>query len=556
MSSSTAQIDPAEPARGECVDAALLQALASPALYGGGPAVDVHETHASWVFVTGERAYKVKKPLALGFLDYSTLSLRHAACREEVRVNRELAPDLYLGVRAIVRTPTGFELAPEHASGAVEYAVAMRRFREADTLAGLIACGALSTERIGAVARHLAEFHRKAPAVAGGGVREVLGMWQDNLRELARESRASGWNVALAGTFAEVFVRAHEPEIERRRRTGLVRDGHGDLRCEHVLAIPTVRVVDRVEFDPALRRTDIACDLAFLTMDLEALGQRSAAVELISAYGRHGMDPGSEALRSFYAAHRALVRAKVALIAAGERDGTAAAEQLAQAQTLWELAERLCWRARAPVAVVVCGPAASGKSTLAAELSRRSGLPVLASDAVRKAAAGLAVTERAAPEHYSEHFTRLTYELLGREARRALAQGDGVIVDATCRSRGERFLLLHGLHCAGLTRLVVRCDVPLAVALERAARRMHDADRASDATPEIVAEQYRSFQTLDELPLGSVLELDAEQPLDLQVEELTRGVDHRLAAVAGPDLRAYEPRVGATGDGAQGADRE
>jgi aminoglycoside phosphotransferase family enzyme/predicted kinase len=552
MSSSTAQIDPGEPAGGACVEDALLKALANPALYDGGP-VEVHETHASWVFVGGERAYKIKKPVALGFLDYSTLSRRHGACREEVRVNGELAPDLYLGVRAIVQTPTGFALAPERTPGAIEYAVEMRRFREADTLAGLIASGGLTPERLTAVALRLAEFHRAAPVVSGGGAREVLGMWRENLRELAGESRAQGWNVALAGTFADAFVRAHEPEIERRRRAGLVRDGHGDLRCEHVLATPTVRVVDRVEFAPALRRTDVACDLAFLTMDLEARGQRSAAAELIAAYGRHGMDPGSEALRSFYAAHRALVRAKVALIAAGERDGAGAAEQLGRAQALWELAERLCWRARAPVAVVVCGPAASGKSTLAAELSRRSGLPVLASDAVRKSAAGLAVTERAAPEHYGERFTRLTYELLGREARRALAEGDGVIVDATCRSRGERFLLLHRLDRAGLTRVVVRCDVPLAVALERAARREHDASRVSDATPQIVAEQYRSFQALDELPPGSVLELDAEQPLDFQVQELSRAVDDRLAAVAGPDLRAYEPRVRARADGSQGA---
>ncbi|HYM55029.1 MAG TPA: AAA family ATPase [Solirubrobacteraceae bacterium] len=536
MSSSTANSDPGEPARGESVDLALLRALADPALYDGGP-VQVHETHASWVFVGGDRAYKIKKPVALGFLDYSTLPLRHAACRGEVRVNRELAPGLYLGVRAIVRAADGYELAPERAPGAVEYAVAMRSFREADTLAGLIAAGALSPELLGAVAARLAEFHRKAPVVAGGGADEVLGMWRDNVRELARGGHPPGWDVELPSSFAGAFVRAHEEEIEDRRRRGLVRDGHGDLRCEHVLAIPTVRVVDRVEFDPALRRTDVACDLAFLTMDLEACGERRAAVELISAYRRRGVDPGSEALLSFYAAHRALVRAKVALVAASEREAAGegerdAAESLAQAQALWELAERLCWRARAPVAVVVCGPAASGKSTLAAELSRRSGLPALSSDAVRKSAAGLAVSERGEPEHYSERFTRVTYELLGREARRELAHSGGVIVDATCRSRGERFLLLHRLHRAGLTRLVVRCEVPLEVALERAARRMGDPDRASDATPEIVAEQYRSFQALEELRPGSVIALDAEQPLDVQVAEVTRAVDRRLAARA------------------------
>ena len=138
---STAQIDSS---RQQGDDPALLQALATPAMYRGAPPVAVHETHASWVFVAGERAYKIKKPLALGFLDYSTLELRHCACREEVRVNRELAPGLYLGVRAIVRSEDGFRIVAEEAPDAVEYVVEMRSFSEDDTFAGLIAAGSLT----------------------------------------------------------------------------------------------------------------------------------------------------------------------------------------------------------------------------------------------------------------------------------------------------------------------------------------------------------------------------------------------------------------------------
>ena len=159
--------------------------------------------------------------------------------------------------------------------------------------------------------------------------------------------------------------RPHQ-EIERRARAGAVRDGHGDLRCEHVLPGPPVRVVDRIEFDPALRRMDVSRDLAFLAMDLEAHGRRRAARELLGAYRRAGGRPGSEQLRSFHAAHRALVRAKVALIAAGAVHGSERRRRREHAERLWGLAERLCWRARAPVAIVVCGPPASGKSTLAA----------------------------------------------------------------------------------------------------------------------------------------------------------------------------------------------
>ena len=183
-----AQIDLSRP---QCGDPSLLQALATPAMYRGAPPVVVHETHASWVFVAGERAFKVKKPVTLGFLDYGTLELRHNACREEVRVNRELAPGVYLGVRAIVPDGEGFRIAADGTPGAVEYAVEMQTFDERDTLAGLIEAGTLTREHVAAVARRLAAFHRSAAVVDDWDARQVLGMWRRNVAELER-ARAAG----------------------------------------------------------------------------------------------------------------------------------------------------------------------------------------------------------------------------------------------------------------------------------------------------------------------------------------------------------------------------
>ncbi len=509
-------------------DPDILAALAAPETYGVSSPVAVHETHASWVFVAGERAYKIKKPVALGFLDYSTLARRHAACREEVRVNQDLAPDIYLGVRAIVMTPHGFSFAAEGAPTAVEYAVEMQSFDEADTMDGVIAAGALTPAHIGDVARRLADFHRSAPAVTEGDPSQVLETWRANTQELGRLEHPSRWHVDIMRRFGEAFVHAHTGEIEQRVGDGHVRDGHGDLRCEHVLVRPAVRVVDRIEFDPALRRTDVTADLAFLTMDLEAHGQASAARELVRAYDAAGGSSGSEVLRSFYAAHRALVRAKVALIAAAEHEGSVRGARIAHAQRLWDLAERLCWRARRPLAIVVCGPAASGKSTLAAELFRRTQLPVVSSDVVRKHLAGLAAEERARPEHYTEEFTHTTYDLLGEEALEQLRQG-GVIVDATCHSPGQRELVIDRLKLGGSTYLVVQCQTTLEVALRRAAERLHDPQRVSDATPQIAEEQFHAYEELDELPNNSVLRLDTAQTLDAQVAEVTRAVDRRGA---------------------------
>lgn len=516
----------------------VVQALGDPAMYPGRPAVQVHETHASWVFVAGERAYKIKKPVRLAFLDYGTLARRRAACREEVAVNRELAPGIYLGVRAILYGPGGFRFAPEESPGAVEYAVVMRRFEEAHTLLGAIQASSLTRSHIQQVAECLAEFHQRSPALAADRPEQLLDSWRLNMREIERLPFPSRWQVETMRGFGETFVAAHTRELERRVERGLVRDGHGDLRCEHVLLGPQVRVVDRIEFDPALRQMDVARDLAFLAMDLEAHGRRWAARELARAYRHAGADPGSERLGCFYSAYWALVRAKVALIAAGTHHGALRRRERAQAERLWGLAERLCWRARGPVVIVVCGPAASGKSTLASHLARHSRLPVVSSDVLRKRLAGVELSERARPEHYTQEFTRAVYLSLAREALARLEGRGGVIVDATCHTRRERAALFAVLRRDGVSFLAVQCQVTLQTALARAARRMQSPERVSDATPEVVAAQFDRFQALDELPEECVLAADCEQSVEAQMAALTRAVDRQIGLRASR-RRAY-----------------
>lgn len=519
----------------------LLQALSDPAMYPRCSAVQVHETHASWVFVAGEGAYKIKKPVQLAFLDYGTLARRHAACREELAVNRELAPGIYLGVQAIVHDHGGFRFAFEEAPGAVEYAVVMRRFREANTVLGAIHAGALTRTQIRQVAARLVQFHQHSPVVAAEGPEHVLDSWMVNMREIQRLPFPGSWQVQTMRASGKAFIAAHGREIERRAARGLVRDGHGDLRCEHVLLGPPIRVVDRIEFDPALRRMDVARDLAFLVMDLEAHGRCWAAQELVRAYRLAGGDPGSEQLRCFYSAYWALVRAKVALIAAGAHHGGLRHRERARAERLWRLAERLCWRARRPVVIVVCGPAASGKSTLAAHLARRSRLPVVSSDVLRKRLAGVALSERAGPEHYTADFTREVYLSLAREALAHLEGSGGVIVDATCHTRRERAPLFAQLRRHNVTFLVVQCQVSLQTALARVAARMQSSERVSDATPQVVADQFHHFETLDELPEGCVLAVDCEQSVQAQMAALTRAVDRQLTQPA--DLRCARRTV-------------
>jgi uncharacterized protein len=519
----------------------LLHALSEPATYGLDDPVEVRETHASWVFLAGAWAFKIKKPVKLAFLDYSTLERRGAACREELRVNRALGGDIYRRVLAIVDEPGGIRFATDGTPGAIEYALQMRRFDENLTLAGLIAAERLTERQLDGVARRLARFHAEAPVQEGGGAGATLRTWRTNLDELER-LEAPVAKTAAVRCFGEAFVAAHGDEIDRRAQAGLVRDGHGDLRCEHVLLDGDVRVLDRIEFDPGLRHIDVGCDLAFLLMDLERCDQGPAARRLLDAYRGAGGDPGTPELVWFFAAYWALVRAKVALIAEMQR---AAGSEPVSAGALLRLAERLSWRARGAVAIAVAGPPGSGKSTLAGAVAERSGLAVLSSDVTRKRLAGLAPTQRASPEHYTARFTAATYRTLGEAAAETLSRGEGVVIDATCATRAERADLLRALGVAPGRLMFVECRVPLECAIERAAARAEQPTRVSDAAPEVVARLFESYEPIDEIPQGTVVAVDGRAPLDEQLGLVAATLDELLRGdyVVRPDRR----RVSAAG---------
>jgi aminoglycoside phosphotransferase family enzyme/predicted kinase len=425
----------------------------------------IQETHVSWVIVAGSSAYKLKKPLRYPFVDQSTPELRRALCEEEVRVNQLLAAPIVRGVAAIVRGPRGLELGPPGSPGALDHVVEMRRFRDADTLAGRLATGRAHNDQLREVGRALAGFHAETPPAAdlgGPGHR-----WIENLAELSEcLNGADPGALATLGTFGPAHAHRWAGELARRAARGLAVDGHGDLRAEHVLLEgDKILVVDRLEFDPALRHADVAEDLAFLTMDLERLGARWAAELVVDGYLGAGGDPGPPELLAFFAAYRALVRAKVAALA----------QRQAEAQALVNLAVQLSWRARRPLRVIVTGPPASGKSTLADALADVACLPHVASDMVRP---------RDADGHgrYDAGSRADVYRMLGHAARRL----DSFVIDATF---GEPALQGAFLELAGSVDqlAVVECGAPEDVLLDRAERRPSGSAGGSEAGPAVAA---------------------------------------------------------------------
>ena len=506
--------------------------MSTPAFYGVAAPVGHVETLISHVFLAGNRAYKLKKKLVLPFVDYGTLARRRFYCNEEIRLNQPLAPRVYLGVRAVVETPDGLALADPSQEGALEYVVEMRRFSESETLLSHVSTGSADAALMRRVGAAAAAFHAGAPRVRDAETfRDRIGEDLDQLR-LVAAGAADATELKTVVAAARAFIERTNGELDGRSRDGLVREGHGDLRLEHVLVGERIEFVDRVEFDPALRTGDVAYDLAFAVMELHDRGAGALADELVAGYRAAGGDGGDHRLLCGLAACRALVRAKVAALRRPARPG--------ELDRLLALARRLFWPARCPLTVVVCGPAATGKTALAGALARRSGLPHLSSDLVRKARAGAAPTERLTPSGYTDAASFAVYDELGRRAREQARAGHGSVVDATCRRASDRHAFDEAFGDVPGGFVVLRLAVPPAVANARARDRSADPHRVSDAGPEQAALQAQRFDPLDGRWLAAATQLDAERPVPELTFDAEAAVDLQLRAssrdAAGSDI--------------------
>jgi uncharacterized protein len=513
----------------------VAQALARRHADDDHPApVERRETHISWVFLVGDRAYKLKKPLVLDFVDYGTAQRRRDMCRAEVRLNARLAPDIYLGVRSIrPRAGGGVDVDDDaDAPGALDFLVEMRRYDEEQTLRAAVTRGGPAAADLAELGRVLAAFHHdSAEQIDPHGRARVLALIERNLGELAALPAGADTldRLRTVGRFLRAWASARADLLDERAAAGRVREVHGDLRAEHVVLRPALAVVDCVEFDPGLRTLDVADDLAFLAMDLTRLGADDRVAQVTQAYREAGGDYGDERLLWFYAVHRALVRAKVALIRAGqEGDRDEARRRAVRGAALVALAGRLSWRARGPLVLVVCGAPASGKSRLAAELAGDGDLPVLSSDVVRKELAGLGPQDRAPESAYTPEFTDRTYDELAARAVQALAASPTVVVDATFGRRRDRDALRRRVGDSAEV-VFAECLVPPSVLGERARRRERDPARVSDATEAVAQRLLKAWQPLHDVAPRSHLPVRTDRPVKAAAGDVLALLDERLS---------------------------
>ncbi|HEY8172413.1 MAG TPA: AAA family ATPase [Dehalococcoidia bacterium] len=486
------------------------------------PASDVQliQTHISWVLLAGDFAYKLKKPVRFGFLDYSTLSLRKEMCEREVALNRRTCPAAYIGVVPVVeRDGATYLFGPGRT---LEYAVKMRRLSGDGWLSSWVDRGDASADLLRGVAESLHAFH--AAAASGdeiaryGSAREVAAIWHENLGEIDPFAGTLLPPEALRdiANYGERFLQANRRLMDERASAGRTRDGHGDVRCDSIYVEPDGQVcmTDCIEFSDRLRCGDVASDVAFLSMDLDFRGRPDLSNEFAGRYVE--LSSGDETVAHmlpFLRCHRALVRAKVECITT--REAEVESVQIAESR---ERALRYVALARsyatddAPQALFVLGGlSGTGKSHLAAALAARIGAVLVRSDAVRRAmhaAPGGSTVELG----YGHDARVVVYEAARERVQAHLEFGRSVVFDATHIERSERDNARALASRLGLPLLLIWVNVAEDLVRARLAKRDLSPDRVSDARWETYLAQRTAMDPLSEIERRDAIEVDGAEP--------------------------------------------
>jgi len=487
----------------------------------------MRQTQMSLLFFAGDFVYKVKKPVNLGYLDYTSLADRKQFCEREVELNRRLCDRTYLGVVPISRSPHG--LAVEGTGEPVEYAVKMRRLPQERMLDRLLADGQVSSEMIQSIASRVAAFHATAAATpeisAFGGIDVIRRNTDENFAQtLPYIGRTvTDTTHALLRRFTDGSFDTHRALLSRRVKEGRIRDCHGDLHAAHVCMTDEVCIYDCIEFNDRFRYGDVASEVAFLAMDLDRFRRRDLSKSFSDSYVAMSNDFGVAQLLQFYKCYRAVVRGKVEGFKLGDQLMPVDEQRSAQwlARTYFELARR--YATGKGLLVLMSGVTASGKSVLAQRLGDLLAGPVLSSDVVRKQLAGISPEEHRYEPFgqgiYTPEWTRRTYDELLRQATGLIAGGGCAILDASFLHASERRRAIEMAGRASSRVIAVECVAPREELLRRLTLRETEAT-VSDGRIETLGGQLTLMEPVNEFPPGAHIIADTTHDIETLMEEI------------------------------------
>jgi aminoglycoside phosphotransferase family enzyme/predicted kinase len=497
--------------------------------------IEVVQTHISVLFLTDSRVYKVKKPIKLDFLDYSTLERRRHFCEEEVRLNSRLASQIYLGVTSIVRSADGvIRVGAGHDGEVSEYAVEMVRLPAERMMSAMLDRGEIDNQQVDRIVDVLVRFHRDS--ASGPGVdeyalpEEIAAQAEENLAALDQSiprilSRFLGDRLRKA---LRTWLADRRDLLLQRVHDGRIREGHGDLHAGNICLLKSgIVIYDCIEFSRRFRCRDVACELAFLAMDLDVRGFRDFSGYLLRQYAQRTNDPQLHEAAAFYQLHLAIVRCKVASLRASDAglDHRRREEARREAMRYIHLAAAYTLQ---PSLILMCGLPATGKSFAARAIAQPCDAVVLRSDVVRKALAGAAPQTRGADQiesgMYSARFTQRTYSALSASAAEHLRNGKSVVIDATFQTAALRRPFFEAAAELGVPCILVELTCPEDVIRQRMVARTHDATEVSDADWRVYQHAKSRFESPTEIPATQRVQLDCR----LTPEDITSAVIHQV----------------------------
>ena len=460
--------------------------------------IEMKQTHISVLLLGRKHVVKLKKPVDFGFLDYTTLRNRQKAVHDEVNLNRRLCQDVYIGYGGVIEADGKIGFSGRHGK-IVDYCVWMKRLPDERMLDQLVARNEVTEAMIDRIAARLAEFHRNARRGADvtkwGSLEEIRHNWDENFAQteafIGRTISAADYEIIRA--WVNQWLETKVEIFNRRAQNGRIVDGHGDVRCESICVTDDeIYIYDCIEFNDRFRCDDVASEVAFLAMDLDARGRPDLGYFFTEAYQRRTGDSDFFTLLPFYRCYRAFVRGKVLSFQLNEAEFSPAEKDTAahQAQHYFALAKRYATSLQQPTVIAVTGLPGTGKTSMARAIAGELGLRVVSADAVRQSLFG-ATKQPAEYEQgaYTPEANRLTYEKLLETGREYLQHDGGVILDATFRRLENRAQAKAMAIEAGAQWRTIECQLAPELVKTRLEQRAANHDGISDATWEIYLKQ-------------------------------------------------------------------
>jgi hypothetical protein len=491
-----------------------VQALLQPGVYPDPTShIELMQTQMSFIFLTGNYVYKTKKPVNLGYLDYTTLEKRQFFCTQELELNRRLCPGGYLDVVPVTELHGSFKIGGK--GKIVEYAVKMRQLPQDRMMDVLLPKDQVTADMLEKVALKMADFHSRAATsdvIGSFGTLESIKVNTDE--NFAQTQKYVGSIIPqrsfdLIMEFTNTFMKEHAVLFNKRVAGGKIRDCHGDLHAAHICFADDIYIYDCIEFNERFRYCDVASEIAFLAMDTDRYGRADLSNSFVQSYLKASSDGDLPALLDFYKCYRAYVRGKVACF---KYDDPYLADKKAimnEAKLYFSLAHR--YANKKPLIIIVTGLIGTGKTTLAETAGKGLGCQVISSDVIRKQLANVPLTERHYVKFdggiYSPEFTQKTYDELFRRAKDLAQKGQSVILDASFKKKRDRLAAFDLAGQSGADFLAIECVTDEATIKARLEKRQSEG-AVSDGRWEIFPDIKKEFDSVDELPEKNHLALD------------------------------------------------